>query len=117
VTGQPTGGRQVGADLRLFEVDVESFHPVVAPVRTETVTRLEQEAPRFEPERQPIDDDRLAASAQRDQRVEAQGQQRVEAQGEQLPRTASPISLAGLAALLSLGGGITLRTLRRRAEL
>jgi hypothetical protein len=109
VTGQPTGGRQAGDDLRLFEVDVESFHPVVAPAQTETATQLEPQAARVESERQQSDDGRIAASAQPERGVDAQV--------ERLPRTASPLSLAGLAALLSLGGGVTLRTLRRRAEL
>ena len=37
-TGRPTGGRQAGYDLRLFEVDVESFR--AAPVQARTVARL-----------------------------------------------------------------------------
>jgi hypothetical protein len=36
VTGLPTGGRQVGADLRLLEVEVESFRALAAPVQTES---------------------------------------------------------------------------------
>jgi hypothetical protein len=108
-TGQPTGGRQAGDDLRLFEVDVESFRALVAPAQTGTVTRLEQQEPRFESEQQGIDDSGAVTSAPPDQDADA----RV----EQLPRTASPLALTGLAALLSLAGGVGLRGLRRRGEL
>src|SRR5688572_16752974 len=34
-TGQPTGGRQAGDDLRLFEVEVASFRALATPVQTD----------------------------------------------------------------------------------
>src|SRR5688572_2522594 len=45
-TGRPTGGRQVGDDLRLFEVEVDSFRAFAAPVQVDTVARVEQEPTR-----------------------------------------------------------------------
>jgi len=93
VTGRPTGGRQAGYDLRLFEVDVESFRAL--PVRTRTVARLR------EPE---------SRSAQ----APIQRRQDVDANVDQLPGTASPLPLIGLVGLLSLAAGLTLRVARWR---
>src|SRR5687767_12195021 len=58
-TGQPTGGRQVGDDLRLFEVEVQSFRALGAPVLVDTVARVEQEPTRFERAQQPADTGRV----------------------------------------------------------
>ena len=90
LTGRPTGGRQAGYDLRLFEVDVDSFR-ALPPVQTTTVTRV-RERP-------------AARSAQ----APIQRRQDVEAHADQLPGTASPLPLIGLVGLLSLAAGLTLR--------
>jgi hypothetical protein len=90
-TGQPTGGRQAGDDLRLFEVEVATVSALAAPVQTSTVARAPQEPPPFEADQerpQDVDDDRL-------------------------PRTASPLALSGLLGVLSLAGVAALRNRRR----
>ena len=108
-TGRPTGGRQAGDDLRLFEVDVESFRALSAPVQTGTVTRLEPEPRRFEQERPPVDERGVGtAEVERDQDLDADV--------ERLPRTASPVALTGLVSLLSLVGAVGLRNVRRRRD-
>jgi len=93
LTGRPTGGRQAGYDLRLFEVDVDSFR-ALPPVQTTTATRV-RERPARQLNQAPI---------QRRQDVDAQ-----------LPGTASPLPLIGLVGLLSLAAGLTLRVGRWRA--
>lgn len=116
-TGRPTGGRQAGDDLRLFEVEVESFRALATPVQTGTVTRVEQEPPRFEQEpprreqdRRPIEDGRVDTSGvQRDRDIDRDV--------DQLPRTASPLALTGLMSLLSLAGVIAVRALQRHDHL
>lgn len=95
VTGRPTGGRQAGYDLRLFEVDVESFRAL--PVQTRTVARLRQ-----------VNESRSAQAP-------IQRRQDVDANVDQLPGTASPLPLIGLVGLLSLAAGLTLRVARWRA--
>ena len=107
-TGRPTGGRQAGDDLRLFEVDVESFRALAAPVRTGTVTRLEPPPPRDEQAPSRIADDREAARPQPDRDIDAEA--------ERLPRTASPFALTGLVSLVSLAGLVALRALRREDQ-
>jgi hypothetical protein len=94
VTGRPTGGRQAGYDLRLFEVDVESFRAL--PVQTRTVARLRQ-----------VNESRSAQAP-------IQRRQDVDANVDQLPGTASPLPLIGLVGLLSLAAGLTLRVARWR---
>jgi len=101
VTGRPTGGRQAGYDLRLFEVDVESFR-ALAPVQTRTVTRL-----RARPGA--VDENRIAQAP-------IQRRQDVDANVDQLPRTASPLPLILLVGLLSLAAGLTLRVARSRSS-
>jgi len=88
LTGRPTGGRQAGYDLRLFEVDVDSFR-ALPPVQTTTVTRVRERPAARQLNQAPI---------QRRQDVDAQ-----------LPGTASPLPLIGLVGLLSLAAGLTLR--------
>ena len=100
-TGRPTGGRQVGYDLRLFEVEVESFRALAAPVQVDTVARVEREPTRFSQDPQPRIEER-ADVVERDDTV------------RQLPRTASPLALTGLLGLLSLGGMAVARRLNRR---
>jgi hypothetical protein len=93
LTGRPTGGRQAGYDLRLFEVDVDSFR-ALPPVQTTTVTRVRERPAARQLNQAPI---------QRRQDVDAQ-----------LPGTASPLPLIGLVGLLSLAAGLTLRVGRCR---
>jgi hypothetical protein len=100
-TGRPTGGRQVGYDLRLFEVEVDAFRALAAPVQVGTVARVQQPA-RLEADQQPVDTRRVGTS----------GRQRVDT--DRLPRTASPLALSGLMGLLSVAGGAALRIRRRR---
>jgi hypothetical protein len=116
-TGRPTGGRQAGDDLRLFEVEVESFRALSTPVQTGTVTRLEQEPPRFEQEpprreqdRRPIDDGRVGTAG-------ARSDEDVDRDVDQLPRTASPLALTALMSLLSLAGVLAVRALQRHDQL
>jgi hypothetical protein len=93
LTGRPTGGRQAGYDLRLFEVDVDSFR-ALPPVQTTTVTRARARPAARQLNQAPI---------QRRRDVDAQ-----------LPGTASPLPLIGLVGLLSLAAGLTLRVGRCR---
>jgi hypothetical protein len=104
-TGQPTGGRQAGDDLRLFEVEVASFSPLTAPVQTYTVARAAEEPPPFEEDQDRTDTNRVDPSA---------GQPPQGVDDDRLPRTASPLALTGLLGALSLAGVAALRTRRRR---
>jgi len=103
-TGQPTGGRQAGDDLRLFEVELASFSALAAPVQTDTVARAPQEPPPFEADQDRTDTGRVDTSA---------AQRPQDADDDQLPRTASPIALTGLLGVLSLAGVAALRARRR----
>ena len=106
-TGQPTGGRQAGDDLRLFEVDVESFRALPEPVRTYTVARATEEPPRFEDQQSTtVDVVETPPPVRRDTTVDDDA--------DALPRTASPLALTGLLGLLSFAGVAGLRNLRRR---
>ena len=100
-TGQPTGGRQAGDDLRLFEVEVASFSALAAPVQTYTVARA--------PEPPPFEEDEVQTDTSR---VDPSAEQGVD--DDRLPRTASPLALTGLLGVLSLAGVAALRTRRRR---
>ena len=106
VTGRPTGGRQVGYDLRLFEVDVESFR-ALPPVRTRTVARL-RERPVGRESRQQVNENRSAQAP-------IQRRQDVDANVDPLPGTASSLPLIGLVGLLSLAAALTLRVARWRS--
>ena len=94
VTGRPTGGRQVGYDLRLFEVDVESFR-ALPPVRTRTVARFQDR--------------------NRSARAPIPRRQDVDTNVDPLPDTASALPLVGLVGLLSLAAALTLRVARWRS--
>jgi hypothetical protein len=100
-TGQPTGGRQAGDDLRLFEVELASFRALAAPVQTGPIARAPQERPAFEEDLQQAETGPVGS------------RQNVEENPEQLPRTASPLGLAGLLGVLSLAGVVALRNIRR----
>ena len=108
-TGRPTGGRQAGDDLRLFEVELASFRPMAEPVQTDTVALAPQQRPRFEEDQQPTDTSRVGTSA-------AQPPQSAD-DVERLPRTASPLALTGLLGVLSIAGIAALRTRRRAVRL
>jgi hypothetical protein len=105
-TGRPTGGRQAGDDLRLFEVEVASFRPMAEPVQTDTIARAPQEPPRFEDDQQGT---AVGTSS-------VQGP-RTANENDPLPRTASPLALIGLLGTLSLAGIAALRTRRRAVRL
>lgn len=112
-TGRPTGGRQVGADLRLFEVEVESFQAMTA-VPTDTLARVETD-------RQVVESQESvgASGASQTDRVGTDrdaGADRDRDAGvdDALPRTASPLALTGLLGLLSLGGVAGVRAFYRR---
>jgi hypothetical protein len=106
VTGRPTGGRQVGYDLRLFEVDVESFR-ALPPVRTRTVARL-RERPVARESRQQVNENRSAQAP-------SQRRRDVDTNVDPLPGTASSLPLIGLVGLLSLAAALTLRVARWRS--
>jgi hypothetical protein len=91
LTGRPTGGRQAGYDLRLFEVDVDSFS-ALPPMQTTTVSRVRE---------RPVA-----------RQAPIQRRQDVAANADELPGTASPLPLIGLVGLLSLAAGLTLRVVR-----
>ena len=113
-TGQPTGGRQAGDDLRLFEVDVASFRPLPEPVQTYTVARAPEENARFEDQQSSGSTVVDSPPVRRDQAVDNDVDDRAAADADVLPRTASPLALTGLLGLLSLAGVAGLRNLRRR---
>jgi hypothetical protein len=87
---RPTGGVDpLGQDLRLHEVNVTSFQQVSAPAPV-SVAAQTPSVPAAEPQPAPT------TGAE-----------------PQLPRTAGPLPLAGLIGLLSFGGALGLRVLRR----
>lgn len=91
VAGRPTGGLDpLGQDLELFEINVSSFSEVTGP----------QQAQASPQSRQPVGAD--------PEPVGTAGAQ------DALPRTASPLPVAGLIGLLSLASAFGLRSLRRR---
>jgi hypothetical protein len=88
----PSGGFDpLGQDLKLFEVELTSFQAVAAAAPSQTAAPA--------PVTEPIGT--------------ARAQARVE-QVDELPRTAGPLPIAGLLALLSLGGAFGIRAMRRR---
>ena len=122
-TGRPTGGRQVGADLRLFEVELESFQ-AVAPVPSDTLARVESDRQVLERESARSSGAQVETSrvqTDRDVDVDADRAAGVDLNRETdvdddraLPRTASPLALTGLFGLLSLGGVAGVRAFYRR---
>jgi hypothetical protein len=120
--GTPTGGFDpLKQDLKLFEVNVISFReisgncaqsPESSAAATQPATREEPERAAAEPAPQaqaaePASQRQAAAPAREPQAVGTSGAQ------DELPRTASPLPLAGLIGLLSLGGAIAIRSLRK----
>jgi len=104
-TGRPTGGRQAGYDLRLYEVDVESFAP--APVPARTIARLR--------ERPTVRRSQPQANQNLSRQAPVQRRSNIDGHADQLPASGSPLPLIGLVGFLSLAGGLTLRLARRRA--
>ena len=93
---KPTGGFDpLGQDLRLQEVNVTSFNEVTASAPVQSTPA---ERGRIAPE-EPIGTRNQEAATQ---------------QSRELPRTASPLPLAGLLGLLSIGAALGVRGLRRR---
>ena len=109
-TGRPTGGRQAGDDLKLFEVEVESFSALASPVQTDTLARVDVVEERNRTQRV-IEEERVIA----EDRAPVQAQDNAGAvDRERLPQTASPLVTTGLLGLLSLGGLAGLRAMYRR---
>ena len=103
VTSRPTGGDDpFGHDLKLREVNVESFRAVPVSVPVATRGTPEPEAPQVVTAEQP------AAAAD----VQAPVQAQVEP--EQLPRTASALPLVGAVGLLAFAATVVLRASSRR---
>jgi len=98
----PTGGFDpLKKDLRLFEVEIASFLPAAgAPVVA--VQRPAQPPPAV-----------VRPPESRESNESNEPPRQVARADTELPRTASPIPLAGLAGLLSLAGAIGARVLRR----
>jgi hypothetical protein len=99
---QATGGSNIGRDLKLFELEVESFReaPAVAPRPVAVAPPPPEPAPAPAPEPTPP-------------AVVEEGVAVIETPAApQLPTTASPLALAGLLGLLSLGGSLGLRRWR-----
>lgn len=114
-TGRPTGGRQVGSDLRLFEVEVESFQ-AIAPVPADTLARVETDRQAVEAQ-ESVESSGAQADGSREQtdlggRVDPNRDAEVD--DSELPRTASPLAMTGLLGLLSLGGVAAVRAFHRR---
>lgn len=95
VDGRAQGGVDpLGQDLQLREVEVTSFRDGALLAQADDSDRSE------------VGGQAVGTSGlQDDAAIEA---------GDELPRTASPLALAGLLGLLSAGGGIGVRAIRRR---
>ncbi len=97
-TARPSGGFDpLGQDLRLHEVNVTSFREVAATPEAGTPAQEVRSEP--------------AAPVQRQREAAGTVSPQIE-----LPRTASPLPLAGLAGLLALGGAAGIRSYRRRTR-
>lgn len=95
---KPTGGFDpLGQDLELFEVEVTSFREATMPQAQSAAQPSAEGIAPEDPTPQPVGTTGDTESA-----------------AEELPRTASPLPLAGLMGLLSLVGAFGLRALRRR---
>lgn len=124
---RPTGGFDpLGHELHLFEVEVDSFRDVTvmraeapaapapeAPVAPEPEREVAAEPAAPEPEivAEPAPEPEVIAEAPEPEAPAEEAPQVAEAQ---LPRTASPLPLAGLFGLLSLAAAAGIRSLRRR---
>jgi hypothetical protein len=109
VATRPKGG---GGDLRLFEVNVESFREI--PIAAPPVARSEPVAPMPSPP-EPVGTAGVAPAAPEPQATApAQPEPMVTpAPRERLPKTASPLPLVGLIGLLSLAGAFGVQMQRR----
>jgi hypothetical protein len=94
----PSGGFDpLGQDLKLFEVELDSFQAYTAATQAPSQAST---PPPAEPRPEPV-------GTPRAQQAQAE-------RTDELPRTASPLPIAGLLALFSLGGAFGIRALRRR---
>jgi hypothetical protein len=114
VATRPTGGhisQPRALDLKLFEVKMDSFReiPIAQPVAVAIEEGVIAPAPAPAPEPPPA-----AAAPEPAPVPQAPAPAPAPAVREQLPRTASPMALAGLLGLLSMGGAFGLRTWRLR---
>jgi hypothetical protein len=95
----PTGGFDpLKKDLRLFEVEVDSFQPASQAGAPAVAAQRPAEPP--------------PAEVQTTERAESPRQ--IARAETELPQTASPIPLAGLAGLVAFAGAVGLRLVRRR---
>jgi hypothetical protein len=101
----PTGGFDpLKKDLRLFEVEVTSFQTPAAPTAAAPAAPPARAAVQQPAEPPPAD---VAPAQPEPPRQIARAE-------TELPQTASPLALAGLAGLVSFAGALGLRMLRRR---
>jgi hypothetical protein len=101
----PTGGFDpLKKDLRLFEVEVTSFQTPAAPTAAASAAPPARAAVQQPAEPPPAD---VAPAQPEPPRQIARAE-------TELPQTASPLALAGLAGLVSFAGALGLRMLRRR---
>jgi len=109
VAPRPTGGFDpFGHDLKLREVNVESFSAV--PVVVPPLAARAEPAPAIEPEPAPPAPPQAVPYAPQEQPA-------VTKAPEQLPHTAGPLPLTGTIGLISLAGALALRALGRRRVL
>ena len=109
-TPRPTGGFDpLNRDLRLFEVNVTSFQELT-PGAPRAATPAPAEVPPAPVAEPPARTAEPPAPAPVARESEPAAAPQTEAR---LPRTASPLPIAGLFGLLSLGGALGLRLLRR----
>jgi hypothetical protein len=102
----PTGGFDpLKKDLRLFEVEVTSFQTPAAATASAPATPPSSRAAVQQPAEPPPAD---VAPAQ------PEAPRQIARAETELPQTASPLPLAGLAGLVSFAGALGLRMLRRR---
>jgi hypothetical protein len=133
---QPTGGFDpLGHELHLFEVEVESFREPVAlaaappaaetpaaapapveqpPVAAAAPPASEVSAPAPAPEPEPAPQAAAPPAPQPESPAPQPESTVAAAPVQELPRTSSPLPLAGLSGLLSVAAAAGLRSLRRR---
>jgi hypothetical protein len=113
---RPSGGFDpLNQDLRLYEVNVTSYRELRSPVRR--FRPIAEAQPDAAVQRAPTVPEAAEQTAPTEPDASSIGTRRDREPGtfsENLPRTASPLPIAGLLGLLSLGGALALRAQRRR---